>query len=183
MDGNNVITDASQIADSFNVLFTNIGKSLAEYIKPEISPMSFMPGYQQTNSFFFKYINASEISIEISNLKSFKSCGPLSVPIKILKLIKEYVSVPLETIFNCSICTTTVPDKFKIASVIPVYKQGSQFTLNNYRPISLLSVFSGLLERLVSRQLMNFITKYNLLYDKQFGSRSNNFTLFSVLSN
>lgn len=112
----------------------------------------------------------------------FKSCGPFSVPIKILKLIKEYVSVPLETIFNCSISTSTVPDKFKIASVIPVYKQGSQFILNNYRPISLISVFSGLLERLVCRQLMNFITKYNLLYDKQFGFRSNHSTLFAVLS-
>ena len=72
--------------------------------------------------------------------------------------------------------------KFKIANAIPVHKQGSQLILNNYRPISLLSVFSGLLERLVCRQLMNFITKYNLLYDKQFGFRSNHSTLFAVLS-
>ena len=69
--------------------------------------------------------------------------------LQILKLIRDHVSVPLEAIFNCSISTGTVPDKFKIANVIPVHKQGSHLILNNYCPISLLSVFSGLLERLV----------------------------------
>ena len=151
-------------------------------METETSPMTFMSGCQQVNSFFFNYISASQISAEISNLKTSKSCGPFSVPIKILKLIRDHVSVPLKAIFNCSISTGTVPDKFKIANVIPIHKQGSHLILNNYRPISLLSVFSGLLERLVYRQLMNFITKYNLLYDKQFGFRSNHSTLFAVLS-
>ena len=179
--GNNPISDVSQIANSFNVFFTNIGKNLSDNVmETATSPMTFMSGCQQVNSFFFNYISASEISAEISNLKTSKSCGPFSVPIKILKLIRDHVSVPLEAIFNCSISTGTVPDKFKIANVIPV--QGSHLILNNYRPISLLSVFSGLLERLVCRKLMNFITKYNLLYDKQFGLRSNHSTLFAVLS-
>ena len=95
--GNNEISDVLQIANSFNDFFTNIGKNLADNItETGPSPMTFMSGFQQVNSFFLNYISASEISLEISNLKKFKSCGPFSVPIKILKLIKEYVSVPLE---------------------------------------------------------------------------------------
>ena len=97
-------------------------------------------------------------------------------------LIKEHISIPLATIFCCSISSSTLPDKFKIASVIPVHKQGSQLILNNYRPISLLSIFNGLLERLVCRRLKDFITKHNLLYEKQFGFRSNHSTLHAVLS-
>ena len=89
------------------------------------------------------------------------------MPVKILKLIKEHISIPLETIFNCSISTITLPDKFKTASVIPVHKQGSQLILNNYQPISLLSIFNRTLERLVCRQVKGFITKHNLLYEKQ----------------
>ena len=60
--------------------------------------------------------------------------------------------------------------------------KGSQLILNNYRPISLLSNFNGLLERLVCRRLKDFITKHNLLYEKQFGFRLNHSTLHAVLS-
>jgi hypothetical protein len=90
-----------------------------------------------------------------------------------------YISIPLyiATIFNCSISSSTLPDKFKIASVIPVHKQGSQLIPNNYQPISLLSIFNGLLERLVRRRLKDFVTKPNLLYEKKFGFRSNHSTL------
>jgi hypothetical protein len=95
-----------------------------------------------------------------------------------------YISIPLyiATIFNCSISSSTLPDTFKIASVIPVHKQGSQLILNNYQPISLLSTFNGLLERLVRRRLKDFITKHNLLYEKKFGFWSNHSTLHAVLS-
>ena len=80
-----------------------------------------MPAILQSNSFFLNSISVNEIAEEISYLKTSKSCGPFSVPVKILKLIKEHISVPLATIFNCSISSSTLPDKFKIASVIPVH--------------------------------------------------------------
>ena len=85
-------------------------------------------------------------------------------------------------IFNCSFSTSTVPDKFKIASVIPVHKQGSKFILNNYRPISLLSIFSRILEKIVCKQLDSFIVKHNLLYENQYGFRSKHSTLHAVIS-
>ena len=53
---------------------------------------------------------------------------------KILKLLEGLISKPLVTILNLSLSTGVVPDSFKIASVIPVYKKGSQISLNNYRP-------------------------------------------------
>ena len=181
---NNAITDTYSIANSFNAFFTNIGNNLANNIPAtSASPLSFMPASRQSNSFFLNSISVNEIAEEISNLNTSKSSGPFSVPVKILKLIKEHISIPLATIFNCSISSSTLPDKFMIASVIPVHKQGSQLIPNNYRPISLLSIFNGLLERLVCRRLIkDFITKHNLLYEKKLDFRSNHSTLHAVLS-
>ena len=95
---------------------------------------------------------------------------------------KVEISLSLVDIFNCSFSTSTVPDKFKIASVIPVHKQSSKFILNNYRLISLLSIFSRILEKIVFKQLDSFIVKHNLLYENQSGFRSNYSTLHAVIS-
>ena len=75
-----------------------------------------------------------------------------------------------------------VPDCFKLARVIPIFKNGSQMSLKNYRPISLLSVFNRILEKLMFKRLMNFIVRHGILYNKQFGFRQNHSTLMAVLS-
>jgi len=91
----------------------------------------------------------------------------------LLKLLKNYLSAPLENIYNLSFNSGCVPDQFKIANVIPVHKKDSTLLVNNYRPISLLSIFNRLLEKLMFKRLRNFIDKHNIIYDKQFGFRAN----------
>ena len=92
-----------------------------------------------------------------------------------------FKSFPLEFIFNISFSSGCVPDQFKLANVIPVHKKDSVTCMNNYRPISLLSIFNKILEKLVYNRLITFIDKYNLLYDKQFGFRRNHSTLHATL--
>jgi hypothetical protein len=75
-----------------------------------------------------------------------------------------------------------VPSSFKIAKIIPVHKGGSQSCLNNYRPISLLSIFNKLLEKLMYNRLIDFLDKRNMLYEKQFGFRANHSTNHAILS-
>ena len=75
-----------------------------------------------------------------------------------------------------------VLSSFKIAKIIPIYKGGSQTCLNNYRPISLLSVFNKLMEKLVYNRLTDFLNKKEILYEKQFGFRSNHSTDHAILS-
>mgnify|MGYP001799024102 CR=1 FL=1 len=76
------------------------------------------------------------------------------------------------------------PDAFKLAKVIPVFKKGQINECSNYRPISLLSNLGKLLEKVVHRQLYNFLDHENLLYDLQFGFRlktSTNHALISII--
>ena len=81
-----------------------------------------------------------------------------------------------------SFSTGLVPDQFKIANVIPIYKSGSKIVLNNYRPISLLSIFNKILEKLVYTRLLNSIDSHKLLKNKQFGLRSKHSTVQLALS-
>ena len=108
---------------------------------------------------FLCKVTADEIQLEIAKLQTGKAVGPSSIPISILKILKSELEGPLQVILNTSFLTGIVPDKFKLVGVIPVFKEGSQTNLSNYRPISLLSVFNKLLEKLMFNRLADFLEK------------------------
>ena len=84
-------------------------------------------------------------------------------------------------IINISLEQGIVPNAMKLAKVIPIYKAKSKQEFNNYRPISLLSNISKLLERVVHNRLYSFLTKYNVLYDSQYGFRPKRSTIVERL--
>ena len=110
-----------------------------------------------------------------------KSTGPFSVPTALLKLFKTCLLKTLETLFNLSFSHGKVPSKFKIARVIPVYKKGSMSRVSNYRPISLLSIFNRLLEKLMYNRLIFYFNKIDVLSDNQFGFRKNHSTFHPLI--
>ena len=61
----------------------------------------------------------------------------------------------------------------KLAKVIPLFKKGCVLTASNYRPISLLSVFSKITEKAMHERLYKFLEKHEILYSLQFGFRAN----------
>ena len=71
-------------------------------------------------------------------------------------------------------CITTgvQPDKLKLAHVIPIFKKGSKLLVSNYRPISLLSNLNKIIEKIMHKRIYDFLDRYNLLYELQFGFRS-----------
>ena len=74
-----------------------------------------------------------------------------------------------------------VPDKLKVAKVIPVFKKGDRSQPTNYRPISLLSIFDKLLEKLMYNKLVSYLDQNNLLYNYQFGFRKNYSTSLALI--
>ena len=74
-------------------------------------------------------------------------------------------------IFNISLQQGVFPNELKVARVIPLFKSGNTMLFSNYRPVSVLSVFSKIFERIMYNRLLKFINQHNILYDYQFGFR------------
>ena len=83
--------------------------------------------------------------IDIIKSLENKTTGPVSIPIKLLKLIPDLILIPLCNIINVSFNTGVFPSLLKIVKVIPIHKSKATQDMNNYRPISLLSIFDKII--------------------------------------
>jgi hypothetical protein len=88
---------------------------------------------------------------------------------KMIKFIANEIAVPLSHIFNVSLSSGVFPAKLKKSRVIPIYKSGNPLDCDNYRPISLLSSISKILEKIVAKKLLFHLQSNNLLYEHQYG--------------
>ena len=104
-----------------------------------------------------------EVQKIMFSLDDSKSSGPLSIPIKLLKIAAPVIIPPLTDLINLTFKTGSFPDKIKIAIVIPVHKSGSKLDVNNYHPISLLSVFSKIIEKIMHARLSAFLEENNII--------------------
>ena len=92
-----------------------------------------------------------------------------------------FIAPALTKIFNLAINTGIYPDNLKIAKVIPIFKKGDQTSVNNYRPISILSPINKIFEKILYSRLMSYINKSNILYKYQFGFRKNHSTEHALI--
>lgn len=86
-----------------------------------------------------------------------------------MKHVAEIIAPILAHIFNICLASAVFPEKMQLAKVILLYKKGDRNVPGNYRPISILPVFSKDFERVLHQRLSNFINKSNLLTPFQFG--------------
>ena len=77
--------------------------------------------------------------------------------------------------------TGILANAFKTSKVIPIYKNGDQANLNNYRPISMLPTISKLFERVIHMQLYAYLCENNLLCKHPYGFRSKHFTELATI--
>ena len=141
---------------------------------------SFLQG-SVVESLFFSPITISDIINIVSKFDVNKSAGYDDINIRIVKSAIFAIVNPLCNIFNFSLEKGIFPSALKIAKVIPVYKTGNKTLVNNYRPVSILSIFSKLFEKLVYDKLICFIDKHNILYNKQFGFRKGYSTTHALI--
>lgn len=133
------------------------------------------------NSCYCRPVDKTELLKLIGNLIKNKSPGHDGITPRIIKETAIEISNPLLHIFNLSISLGRVPDQLKIAKVIPVFKKGDPQLPGNYRPISLLSVFDKILEKIMYNRLYSHLQNNNILYKYQFGFRKNYSTSLALI--
>ena len=127
--------------------------------------------------------NAQEVFSTINNMKPKANDSLNFIPGKVLKAVNYIICFPLSKIINCSFSSGIFPNKLKIANVIPIPKQGDLSLVNNFRPISLLNIFSKIFEKLVHKRLYNYLDMNNILFSNQFGFRKGKSTSDALVSN
>ena len=111
-----------------------------------------------------------------------KALGPNSLPTFILKLCTEFFATYLTKTINISFVTGIFPDLCKMAKVIPIFKKDDPLDCVNYRPISLLPIFSKIFEKIIYSRMYEFLESNKLIYNRQFGFRANHSTNHALIS-
>ena len=175
------VFDSNLIANHFNSYFVNMARTINHNIPPPVNDPIGNININLPNSFYVTNVTQNEI-INIVHALRNTSYGLHSIPSKFLKIVIQYLALPLSVIINDSIEQGVFPDILKRASVTPLYKSGSEKDIRNYRPISVLPLFSKIFEKCICNRLVGFLTKYKLLSDSQFGFRRKLSTVDALLN-
>ena len=169
------MTDDVKIAETFNSFFGNTVNTLniekdesifcdtgdeTDPLLRAIKKYSKHPSILRIKQYFnnpteFSFVPADKdvIAKEIKNLDTKKAVPQDDIPVKILKLNNDIFSQYLSQIFNESIEATNFPNELKYADITPVYKKSNRHEKENYRPVSIISVISKILERCLYDQI------------------------------
>ena len=90
--------------------------------------------------------------------------------------------MPLTHIINKSLKEGVFPSELKLATVVPIFKAGDTNKITNYRPISVLSFFSKVLEKIIYNKLIEFMDHNDILYSYQFGFRQRHSTQQAIIT-
>ena len=158
------------VVESFNEHFVSVGAKLASKIETDVSddPASYLKSRAATARFQFELVTVKHIRNLIRQLQCSKSPGSDKVPVKIIKDAIDAISLPLALIFNSSLQNGTFPKMWKVARVVPIFKSSQRTEVNNYRPISVLSVLSRLLVKIVYDQIYDFVKEHKIMSADQF---------------
>ena len=184
-----LIKDKRQISDGFNMFFSSVAKKLNAKLCSS-RPLSLTENANAINinykTYFNKRVSGSifltpcdKEEIE-ETIKSFQNDKASDISIFVLKKCISYISGHLAGFLNCFMESGIFPKALKIGKVTPVFKKGDPQIFDNYRPISILPIFGKVFEKVIYSRLYSFFSAQMVIYDKQFGFRSNHSTSHAV---
>ena len=118
--------------------------------------------------------------------KIFKLCNLDEISSRIVKISAPYVLSLLTYIFNKVLSTGIFPERLQFSEVRPLFKKGDITEFSNYRPISLLTSFSKIIEKIIYKRFYNYLNDNNILVGDQYGFReklSTETAIYTFLNN
>ena len=156
------IANEQEKAEAFNNYFSSVFISDNGILPPGNPPV-----LTSTASAF--KCTQTEVALALKDFKTDSSGGPDNFEVYFIKNISACITKPLHKLFSVSLETGKIPKEWKIAKITPVHEKGSKHTISNYRPISLTSVFSKCLEKIVRIQILKHLNNNNLIPTAQHG--------------
>lgn len=164
-----------EIANTLNRFYINIGKSLHDEI-PISNLMNVNLNINNNHTMFLFDTSSGEVLLKIMKMKN--SCS-----------LKEFISANsiknhslkfapiLSKLINKHFNEGSFPNVLKCSRVVPLYKDGTPLSPSNYRPISILPVFSKVFESILCDRMNEFLKQHNIINKNQYGFQRNSGTL------
>ena len=167
--------DPKDVASAFNDFYTTVASKLVQLLPVQMFSDASNAFYRWKigfrDPFVLTNVSGHFIRKQLLSLNPKKAVGLDDISSLFLRDGADSIIDPVKHIINLSITAELVPVGFKQARVLPLYKKGSKVEAGNYRPVSVLSVLSKVLERAVHKQLGEYLAKRDLLYENQSGFR------------
>nr|XP_047141507.1 uncharacterized protein LOC124816378 [Hydra vulgaris] len=181
---NRIIYEQKEIACEFNNFFVKIGPELANKIpKTQAIFSDFLVPMTDciTSGELSSKLSFEEFEIAFKTLKKNKATGADDINCNIILNCFEQLKDILFKVFSASINQGIFPEQLKIAKITPIFKEGDRAIISNYRPISILPIFSKILERIMYNRVYDYFQCNNLLYSNQFGFKKHNSTEHAII--
>jgi len=127
-------------------------------------------------------INENQILGILKSLNVNKAHGPDNISGRMIQLCGASISLPLSIIYNNIISSGIFPSLWKSANVTPTHKKDSKQSVKNYRPISLLPIFSKIFEKILFAKMYNYFIENDLITKNQSGFRPNDSVTNQLIS-
>ena len=185
-----IIADKSQTCEILNEFFSTIAESIGEpdsididspdYLQQILSKHENHPSVQAItsnvhvqNEFEFHHVSQDTVHKMLNKLKTSKATGFDELPPKVIKMCSTELTPMLTDLINTSIDNKQFPDEMKKAEISPIYKKENDMLKDNYRPVSILTIFSKVYECILADQLKTFfepiLNKLLCAYRKKYG--------------
>ena len=177
--------DPQENADNCNEYLATIGKETNENVgKPKRQATDYLRKHSERNqySLLFSDVTSDDVVDACNKFTRKTSADGAGFKQNIVLQDIDILAPILAHLINCSQRTGIFPENAKLAKVIPVYKnKGDKHTFGNYRPVALLPIFSKIMERLIYNKVFDFLVRYEILFESQYGFRSGHNTTHATL--
>lgn len=161
---NDLLLKGSELAEAFNDFFVNL-------VNSSHNPEAVNLVQSNTNSIYLNPTSEHEVITMFNLLKNSNVSDVDDIQLKPVKYTLDIIAAPLAHIYNLAITTGNFPKRMQLSKVIVIHKGGDKNNFSNYRPISILPVFSKALEKIIHGRLESFASKCNLITSAQYGFR------------
>ena len=164
---NTIVTNPEQIAKAFIKFFIDTPLLINQSLPPVKKENTVF--YCNTASIFLNPVWIFDIINIKDSLKTSKSTGPHIVATILIKAAKIQIPEVLTHIINNSFKHGIFPNILKLSKIIPVYKNGEENLIDNYRPVDLQSVISKIIEKAILTRIINFLNNSKIISENQHG--------------
>ena len=168
LDSSSLVSDPHSISDGFCKFFTEVAN---EFKKPGSTSVGFSKFIKKNQKSLFLHPCSKEEIISHARSITQKSSGPDEAMPKVIVGSVPLLAQHISDMVNECFLTGIFPDQLKEARITPVYKKGNNKLYSNYRPISILNIFSKIYERAMNQRLLSFLEAQQILSKNQFGFR------------